>query len=143
MINVKGDVTFNAGVNLFVNGADTEASPGYSWNGDANTGIYKDVVELVEDLVIVIEYVFAVHENSKRVSHVHHEVLEAVPQKIEDELQRTPSVELAEYVCHRDYAVDRVRIERDLDVLQDYREQTSYYYPDCFTDSRILVELQD
>eukprot|EP00798_Chlamydomonas_sp_ICE-L_P002254 gene2254-biopygen10766 len=82
--SVKGDVTFNAGVNLFVNGADTQASPGYSWNGDANTGIYKDVVELVEDLVVVIEYVFAVHENSKRVAHVHHEVLKAVPQKIEE-----------------------------------------------------------
>eukprot|EP00798_Chlamydomonas_sp_ICE-L_P027927 gene27927-biopygen8503 len=78
-----------------------------------------DVVELVEDLVVVIEYVFAVHENSKQVAHVHHEVLKAVLQKIEDEL-RTPSVELAEYVCHRDYAVDRVRIDRDLDVLQDY-----------------------
>eukprot|EP00798_Chlamydomonas_sp_ICE-L_P007629 gene7629-biopygen17412 len=133
------DVTFDTGVNLFVNGADTAASPGYSWNGDANTGIYKDVVELVEDLVVVIEYVFAVHENSKRVAHVHHEVLKAVPQKIEDELQRTPSVELAEYVCHCDYPVDRVRIERDLDVLQDSREQTSYNYPDCFADTRILV----
>eukprot|EP00798_Chlamydomonas_sp_ICE-L_P012887 gene12887-biopygen12837 len=96
-----------------------------------------DVVELVEDLVVVIEYVFAVHENSKRVAHVHHEVLKAVPQKIEDELQRTPSVELAEYVCHRDYPVDRVRIERDLDVLQDSREQTSYDYPDCFADTHV------
>eukprot|EP00798_Chlamydomonas_sp_ICE-L_P002010 gene2010-biopygen13054 len=101
-----------------------------------------DVVELVKDLVVVIEYVFAVHANSKRVAHVHHEVLKAVPQKIEDELQRTPSVELAEYVCHCDYPVDRVRIERDLDVLQDSREQTSYNYPDCFADTRILVELQ-
>eukprot|EP00798_Chlamydomonas_sp_ICE-L_P012890 gene12890-biopygen12841 len=224
---VKGDVTFDTGVNLFVNGADTAASPGYSWNGDANTGIYKvandsigfscggvnrctinssgisgvgtnltslnaanvssgtlngaripdldaskvttgtlnatlipnlnaskitagtisearlpvvdiqDVVELVEDLVVVIEYVFAVYENSKRVAHVHHEVLKAVPQKIEDELQRTPSVELAEYVCHRDYPVDRVRIERDLDVLQDSREQTSYDYPGCFADTHV------
>eukprot|EP00798_Chlamydomonas_sp_ICE-L_P032836 gene32836-biopygen2892 len=224
---VHGDVTFDAGVNLFVDGADTAASPGYSWNGDANTGIYKvandsigfscggvnrctinssgisgvgtnltsldaanvssgtlngaripdldasevttgtlnaalipnlnaskitagtiskarlpvvdiqDVVELVEDLVVVIEYVFAVHENSKRVAHVHHEVLKAVSQKIEDELQRTPSVELAEYVCHRDYPVDRVRIERDLDVLQDSREQTSYDYPDCFADTHV------
>eukprot|EP00798_Chlamydomonas_sp_ICE-L_P030952 gene30952-biopygen16783 len=97
----------------------------------------SDVVELVEDLVIVIEYVFAVHENSKRVAHVHQEVLKAVPQKIEDELQRTPSVELAEYVCHRDYPVDRVRIERDLDVLQDSHEQTSYDYPDCFADTHV------
>jgi hypothetical protein len=38
---VNGDMTFGSGVNLLVNGADTATAPGYSWNGDTNTGMYR------------------------------------------------------------------------------------------------------
>ena len=37
----NNDVTLGAGVNLFINAADTASAPGISWIGDTNTGMYR------------------------------------------------------------------------------------------------------
>jgi hypothetical protein len=38
---INGNMTFGTGVNLFVNPNDSVTAPGYSWNTDTNTGMYR------------------------------------------------------------------------------------------------------
>ena len=44
---IGGDMTFGAGVNLYLNSNDTAATPGYSWSGDSNTGMYRAAADSI------------------------------------------------------------------------------------------------